>query len=478
MIIVKDAPVLVKASRGRAASETTKLSIMDQVVSRFPLVLMYAFKAPADRSSADEPYYTPPKMQHALSKVLNSYPFLCGTMTYPVNKDSNKLEMVVQHTNHGALFISACCSSTTTLSACFPQDADVLNLSNLSHDLMPSPLAPFLDNHASPLLEVQMTTLECGGVILGLKSHHGLLDGESGFRFVADLGRCYRGLQVEELCHDRGLLSDLRERVEVKFNHAEYDLPVKKPSATSSGIMGNWTPPPMSARVIRFPTPFLKSLKSTLSPPSSNDSYISTKDALTAFLTTCITTSRSRFNLLTTPPDSYIGINTGINGRNRLSPPLPARYTANAIWNAYSSHPVSDLTTPTIEGMSKVAQRIRAAVSNMTDEYLRDAIHVISKESGGDPRNVGLAAKYYLGKDVLMTSWAGMGLYEADFGSGRAVYAGPPRLEGDGILVMLDSRAEGAGEVGGLEVCVCLVEGVMRVFEGVCEEMNALILQQ
>jgi hypothetical protein len=495
-MLTKEEPILVTASSGSLPSsfksEYMELSIMDMVISRFPIKLLYAFPAPSTPASE---HYTFAKMKRALADVLTEYPFLAGRMKYETREmtpesarihTSSPLQMKVHLNNAGVLFTAAkCIDPAITIDSLFPRGSAVIDFVTLPAGISPGTFTPFTDTHNGPLLEVQVTLLACGGMIVGVHGHHGLLDGEAAFRFMDDWGKAYRGVAREPLCYDRFMLAEkvVGDKLgEVKFKHAEYDVPPPKQQPASNDTTDGtgapapaavkWEMPAMTCKVYRFSSNFLKQLKSALSPTTPGTPqiapFISTKDALTAYLTTLITKARAQVNRNFFNADDLVSVNTGVNGRKRFNPPMPKRYAGNVVFNAFSSHPVTELLSDDESklkmGMSATAQRIRKEVGPMGNEYFFDAVSMIATKVD-DPRDVALAAKYFLGKDVLMTAWAGdMGLSDADFGYGIA-YAGPPFLYGDGITVMLDSRIPEEDKKA-IEVFVSLRVDVMEAFDG------------
>lgn len=75
-----------------------------------------------------------------------------------------------------------------------------------------------------------------------------------------------------------------------------------------------------------------------------------------------------------------------------------------------------------------------------------------------------------------MPSWANLGLLDPDFGSGQAVYAGPPNFSvADGFVVVLNS-ARWARSEKGLSCYVSMEETAMTSFEEALGQWRTQIL--
>jgi hypothetical protein len=70
----------------------------------------------------------------------------------------------------------------------------------------------------------------------------------------------------------------------------------------------------------------------------------------------------------------------------------------------------------------KLARRIRSSILKLDSEVLRDTVNSVAEQS--DLSRVRLSTtKYILGPDLMFTSWANLGLYDAAFCGTRPCYA-------------------------------------------------------
>ncbi|KAI8820146.1 transferase [Fimicolochytrium jonesii] len=462
--------VRAKAPLAPFANTSVPLSPMDVAVGRYSFPLLYIFAAP----DAPHEAFQHEKLRETLSDTLSVYPHLAGRVD--PETDENRGTVNVRCNNAGAEFVPATCDGSLADFAPSATDSGARvnssDMAQLPTGLMPQSSNPQAPAREQPLLIVQCTVFKCGGLAIALNINHRMLDGEGGFNFVEAWGAAYRGVSVPVPSHDRHLLFS-RGGV-ATFPHAEYKNAASPPSPPFPDPI-----PKTKAKLFHFSAVELGKLKSdalgmekleTVEPAP----YVSTIDVLTALLVVLL--SRARKAAGVDFSSSSIHLNTGINARRRLVPELPGRYAGNAIFNARSSHPATDVLDGQYPAaVALAAHRIRKAVLQMTDAYLRSAVEYVAATEP-DPSAVTLAVDYFFGKDFLMPSWANLGLLDPDFGSGQAVYAGPPNFSvADGFVVVLNS-ARWARSEKGLSCYVSMEETAMTSFEEALGQWRTQIL--
>ncbi|KAI8847952.1 transferase family-domain-containing protein, partial [Chytridium lagenaria] len=258
----------------------------------------------------------------------------------------------------------------------------------ISSDLMPP------DSDGSELMSVQFTILGCGALAVSINTNHMLLTQAA------------------------------------NFTHVEYITDFE--SITASSTFGD---PACSHKIFHASKDLLDSLKHAASKyflsVNSSSTFVSTLDCLQAHIT------------------SLFYLNTVVNGRKRLQPPIPSSYSGNAIFNSVLYLSLIGLT----------AQTIRSTLTKMTPEYLDDAIHHLASLPGG-PASLIRRLQYHGGRVLFISSWVGMGLRDADFGFGQPKYAGLPFIAADGFATLADSERG-----SGVDVILCLQAEHMTVFE-------------
>lgn len=301
------------------------------------------------------------------------------------------------------------------------------------------------------LLTVKATALADGGLVLGLNSNHALLDGEGTFTFVKVWGMHYHGVRKQDrpvICHDRHLVAP--RGTGFKLPHPEFIQPQAVQPETPADVAAKTaqaaTPPPALAfpkttqRSFHFTPSQLKTLKArVVAEGMPEGDYVSTIDVVTALFTVWISQARGH--------QQAVKITTGVNGRTRFNPPLPSNFAGNCIFNALSTYTAEEMAqvpvTPAM--LNSIARRIRQSILMRDERFMRDAIEFIAQD-GAKWVNMRAGVEFFFGNDLMFTSWANMGMYDADFGGGRPWYTGPPRLPVcDGMVVVMEAMRGGEG---------------------------------
>ncbi|GJP33737.1 hypothetical protein CLOM_g18256 [Closterium sp. NIES-68] len=222
--------------------------------------------------------------------------------------------------------------------------------------------------------------------------------------------------------------------------------------------------PPTSHSIFHLSPEQLKMLRSVASGPSDGSiasepldagsedqrtdhdpqaaTYISTIDSLSALMLLLISQARGH--------NKGVRFTTGVNGRRRLIPQLPQNYCGNVIFNALSSYSASELSETTADALHIIARKIRQSIISCSDKHMRDAIEFLAAQPNLAAVRVG--TDFFFGDDIMLTSWANLGMYDADFGS-RPWYVGVPMLPCcDGMVVVM----EGIQGAEGLDVLLLL----------------------
>lgn len=312
---------------------------------------------------------------------------------------------------------------------------------------------------ANQLVTIKATLLSDGGLALGVNMTHTLLDGEGMFTFMKVWGEFYRNVPKQErtvVCHDRTLLSG--KGVGAKLEHPEFKLKAPAPeSAPAPAPEGEADSVPATAAPVAFPSTTqhvfhispaqMKQIKAT-AMSSLEEGYVSTTDALTALFIILISQARGH--------GQDVRFTTGVNARKRFSPPLPENYVGNVIFNAFSAYEARELEALSEKSIGRVAKRVRQSILERDDTFLRDAIEFVT--SNDNLSDVLVGTNFFFGPDLMFTSWANFGMYDADFGS-RPWYAGVPKLPlCDGMMVFM----EGIKGSDGLDLVVLLETQAMQ----------------
>lgn len=218
----------------------------------------------------------------------------------------------------------------------------------------------------------------------------------------------------------------------------------------------------MITSVFSFSPAALKRLKRDASPNAPDPSgespaWISTKDAVAAFMWQHI--MRARF------PPSYMKRNgvdrlsiatVAVDGRTRLSPPIPPSYTGNVIFCCMNELPLSVLTSPDTS-LAEITPKIRSNLEKCKSrEVLSDA--VLLAASIPDVRQLRYGISSWTAEELVTSSWADLPFYDMDWGdifgkTGRMEFFRMPKGQLEGICFQHPRHVDGSVDiVVGLEV--------------------------
>lgn len=298
-----------------------------------------------------------------------------------------------------------------------------------------------------------------GGLLLNFAGEHSTMDGQ-GLGEIIHL--------FDKACHnvpftDEELLQGNRARDSVipLLDQASYkpgpelDHLLVRPRATTSNTAAsnNNVPPKCTWTYFHFSSSNLSKLKSIASESSSSiisgnpttASYITTNDALSAFIWQ--STSRIRSSRL--PPHNTSTFARAVDVRPSLS--IPPCYPGNMSSHTYTTLPLSSLTSST--SLGPLASSLRLALNpselSFTIRSLATHISLTDDKSGISP-----GANLDFSTDIFFSSWAKIGCYKLDFnlGLGLPESVRRPRyavVEGLMYLMPIDRS-------GGIDAAICL----------------------
>ncbi|KAL8786829.1 MAG: hypothetical protein Q9213_002566 [Squamulea squamosa] len=209
--------------------------------------------------------------------------------------------------------------------------------------------------------------------------------------------------------------------------------------------------PSMTAQVFYFTPTSLTGLKVMAQPTQPSSSFISTNDALSAFLWYSITKVRfSGIPQQATSDTSALGF--AVDGRKRLDPPLPSGYVGNVNIYAYASLAMSTLrSSDSAAALPTIAAAIRSSITALTDKRIREVIQFI--DSVPCVTDIFPGFNSFLGPDLAITSWSNTGIEDLDWGIlGQVQAVRIPNVSFDGLCIVLPTRGEGLDVIIGLEI--------------------------
>ncbi|GMF16499.1 unnamed protein product [Phytophthora lilii] len=414
------------------------LSPMDAVMHSFGFTILYIFPP-----SSSSPYDLGKLQSSFTTLVEEDYPILVGELFVDPSTGLDTVKQSAKARSQGAAgirFETNPNSSLTTDGA----------MQELSWDLMPA------SRGKTELMCVKGSLLADGGLAIGVDASHTLFDGEAMFTFMTVWGQHYSGVKKEDrlvVCHDRHLLAGTG--APSKMKHPEFRVVEAEAETESACREGRGSeepdaavPPPTAHHLFHFTPAMMKKIKEVatrggLAGEDAEPSYVSTTDAITALFTVLISRARDH--------GQDVRITTGINARRRLEPPLPTNYVGNVIFNALSTYTSNELQPAENEEgvvspatLAKLARRVRSSILERNDAYLRDAISFLTEQKNVSAVQVG--TNFFFGPDLMFTSWANMGMYNAEFDGTHPWYACVPKLPCyDGFFMITEAQRGGDG---------------------------------
>ncbi|KAL4334717.1 hypothetical protein GQ457_07G038060 [Hibiscus cannabinus] len=404
--------------------QTHWVSNLDMVMTTFHVPMLFFYKP---NGSSD--FFKPQVLKEALSKALVPFYPMAGRL----GCDGNGRFQILCNAE-GVLWVEA--ETTSTI-----DDLGGFTPSPKLRKLVPT-VDYSGDTGSYPLFMAQLTSFRCGGVCLGVGTHHTLCDGTTVLQFIYSWSEMARGLPQITLALapliDRTLL---RARVPPipRFHHVEYD-----PSPSLVGSI----PKPSSVSVFKITPSHLTTLKSKLLK-HENKSY-SNYTILAAYIWRCASKARG---LLDDQPTKLL---MPINGRPRLQPPIPPSYFGNVFFTASSVSLSGNLQSEPFEDTVK---RVHEALQRMDDEYLRSALDYL--EALPDITAARREAETIQCPNLNINNWMRLPMHDADFGWGCPIYTGLANIIHEGKIYLLRTPSDD----GSLSLIACLETSHLEHFE-------------
>ncbi|KAK3946254.1 transferase family-domain-containing protein [Diplogelasinospora grovesii] len=193
----------------------------------------------------------------------------------------------------------------------------------------------------------------------------------------------------------------------------------------------------------------------------SGPRWISTKDALTAFLWRSIIRARAPSwggGSANIPPGAESMVSVAIDGRRALDPPIPLTYIGNVVFCALTWLPIDLLTSPETS-LSTITLAIRRSIQQKARDakLLGDAVR-LAVSIPDVSKGLGNAFTSWFDRDLVTTSIMDMPVYGLDFGplfggggsstpTGTPEFVRQPRGLFDGICMVQPKQRNGMVDV-------------------------------
>lgn len=298
----------------------------------------------------------------------------------------------------------------------------------------------------APVLVIQANVIK-GGILLCFQGNHHAMDmnGMAHMMRLFSKALCGEPFSDDEIKHGnrerRGVIKLLGpddEKADVS------KLLVKPPPPGNPETSGEV--PDVQWVYLRFAGRKLAELKSAAGGPGQ---WISTDDALSAFAFQRITAARMKRIEKKQPQITFC---RAINGRRYLDPPLPKEYIGHMVICTFTDVPLDSPVATSDVGA--LARELRADMLSIKSNYIESiatALHELDDKTGlsyGATLNMA-------GWDLMLSSFAGLGLNEIDFGDslgGKPLFTKRPRFAPiEGLLYFMPRTAD-----GDVDIAACL----------------------
>lgn len=360
------------------------LSNLDQNIAAI-VQTVYCYNASMEKAHEDPAGV----IKEALRKVLVTYYPLAGRIGL-----SPEGKLNVNCNAEGAVFVEA--EADCALEDIgYLRQADHVMLGNLVYSI------PNAKNILEiPPLLAQVTKFKCGGFVLGLAMNHCIFDGLGAMEFVNSWCETARGLPLSIPPYmDRSILR-ARSPPRIEYPHTEFSE-----IDNVSNLMDTFYDEGLSYNSFCFSPERLDRLKKQ----AMTDGILArctTFEALSAHVW------RYRSKALEMAPNQETKLLFAVDGRNRFEPSLPKGYFGNGIVYAHCLCKAGDLVE---KPLSFAVGLVQKAIAMTTDKYMRSAIDYIELNR----------LRPSLTATLVITTWANLSFYTADFGFGEPVQTGP-----------------------------------------------------
>lgn len=447
-----------------AVESPFKLGPLDALVfASVPIECVFVYEKPAD--SPNDGVIPIERLRQGLSCLLNYYPHLTGRIQFSPQTRAPE----IGNLGTGAELLEAECDIGLDGIASLDCNSDRILLTNLPG--CGSELTPPFDSSMEaisrePILAIQRTQFSCGGVVLGIRLHHIVCDASGLFQLTRDLAELYQGLSsssrpalasppvIRSYLHDSSILSEEERQEALEYLPVAYCADHGPHMLHPGQVEFNIPPrPPITGRSLRFSGDDLTALKEMAKDPNEEGCWVSTFEALSAYLYQRV--YRARIQLLTSKEAISAseagerisrGLGTSINMRSPQRLNLPPKYFPNAVCPSYSmtSHELL-MNGP----LWKVTQSLHNQIRAVTARQMQQTTRWIAVQP--DKSRIKINFTFAVG-NFMINQWSQFGMYMGvDFdrdGLGRPItpsLVGPPFTDMsriDGLATILSTEEE------------------------------------
>ncbi|CAA3002553.1 spermidine hydroxycinnamoyl transferase [Olea europaea subsp. europaea] len=386
-------------------------------------------------------------LKNSLSRVLVPFYPLAGRLCW---LDGDRLELNCNA--EGVQLIEAECEA---------------KLDELVNDFAPSlkfdNLIPHVNYHTPiekiPLMIVQLTKFQCGGITLSWTISHVVADGQSAVHFISEWARLTRGepLQVAPFLDRKVLRAGEPPVRKPRFEHFEFNpLPFLIGKSSNENEMKKKTTIAM-LKLTKFQVEKLKNKANRKRTSDDIGRAYSRYEAIAGHIWRCA--CKARQHAYEQPTSLIICMDV----RKRVQPPLPQMYFGNAIMDVVATGLSGELVT---NQLNYAARKVREAIDRVTSEYVHSTIDFLKNQKEFSRyqdihairNNLG---PFYGNPNIGVISWIALPMHDLNFGWGKEILMAPGTLDCDGDSLIL----RGQDGDDSLVVSLCLQVDHLKSFK-------------
>jgi hypothetical protein len=420
-----------------------ELGIFDQIPSLRAYTVV-SLLWPIDNASRDKVVTA---LENASLTLTKSFPFLAGQVinekqkgTEDTSSGTFRIADYEPHDGQPPIRVKDCTNLCPPYEEFRKAKAPISMLDG--NILSPMKGLPHYYDGSEPLpVFVLQANLINGGLILTSACTHNALDMNGQGQVLRLLAQTLRGenfseAQLRDGNVDRAKVIPLLKPEEKPLAHEK----LRCPSSLSNPAFGG-SPNPAPWKLFNFPGHKLVELKAAAAKecgPGKDVPWISTNDALTAFLwqrTLAVRSARLG-------KDAESTLVRASDARRSLDPPISERYMGHCVACTHSTGPVHKVVE---EPISTIAAEIRKSRNGIDDHHIRSIATLLN--SLEDKTTFAYGAKFNPDTDLMVSSWAELRLYQSSFGPllGKPEFIRRPLLTELESLVYLMPRTDDGG---------------------------------
>ncbi|KAL7950095.1 transferase family domain-containing protein [Trichoderma barbatum] len=347
-------------------------------------------------------------------RLLSAYPFLAGQVIKrgQTSTNSGTYEIVPYppHQNKSPVRRKDCTELCPSYEEILKADAPFAMLDGDVISPMKGMGYQYEAGTELPVFIVQANFIQ-GGLLLSFASMHNALD-MNGQGIVlkmfaaAGRGEEFDAALVEAGNRDADTIVPLLRPGEAAASHKS----MRRPSTLNISGPQNSRPRPAVWTYWRFPADQLVELKKAA---SSGRSWVSTNDAITAFVVQRLTAARVGVGRVAA--GEQVQLQRGVDSRTLLTPPVEHGYLGHLVALADTTwHTAQELCDASL---ADTALEVRESLKRVDDHFIRSLATLIKNTQ--DKTTIFYGANNKAGRDFLVSSWAQLHwLSQCDFGPG------------------------------------------------------------